>query len=335
MRGFFFEISKFHPYPIKLSYNTYMARSFRLSDFSILMNTKSNGVYSHIAPNLTWGEGLISLGAILSPLANTFGVLTAIDNEHVNETTIIAQTVHRPGTEVANFTFFSPLSTLPSPAFNRLIEYLIKKLGKRKAHSVIAEISEDAPILEALRQENFSMYARQQIWELKTRPKPEKQEIHCRWLAGLDAINVHRLYNRIVPHLIQSFETGPLDRLRGVVCYRNNVLAGYADVTSGPWGIWAQPFISINESNPQLILAEIMNLITPRSWRPVYVCVRTYQSHLGQLLQNLGAKPGPKQVLVARRLTSTVQKSTLASIPHINGSREATTPYSHPLENKK
>ena len=33
-----------------------------------------------------------------------------------------------------------------------------------------------------------------------------------------------------------------------------------------------------------------MNLITPRSWRPVYVCVRTYQSHLGQLLQNLGEK---------------------------------------------
>jgi hypothetical protein len=298
---------------------------------------QKKGLYPHIAPNLTWGRGLITLGAIFSPFADSIGMLTAIDEDQLNLNPTVAQVSHRSGAELAHLTFFSPESALESPespAFNRLIEYLITKLGDRKAHSIVAEVPEDSPLFEALHKENFNVFARQQIWKIKFKPKLEDTDIRCRWLAGLDAINVHRVYNRIVPHLIQSIEIGPLNRLRGVVCYREDELAGYADVITGPWGIWAQPFIPLNEPEPQLVLSEILNLLAPRSWRPVYICQRTYQSHLSQLLGDVGAEPGPKQVVMARRLTSAIKKPALSPIPHINGSREATTPYSNPFKNK-
>jgi len=277
---------------------------------------------------------LITLGAIFSPFADSIGVLTAIDEDQLNLNSTVVQVSHRSGAELAHLTFFSPESALGSPAFNRLMEYLIAKLSDRKAHSIVAEVLEDSPLFEALHKENFSIFARQQIWKIKFKPKLEDTDIKCRWLAGLDAINVHRVYNRIVPHLIQSIEIGPLNRLRGVVCYREDELAGYADVITGPWGIWAQPFIPLNEPEPQLVLNEILNLLAPRSWRPVYICQRTYQSHLSQLLGDLGAEPGPKQVVMARRLTSAIKKPALSPIPQINGSREATTPYSNPFENQ-
>jgi hypothetical protein len=311
-----------------------MARTFRLSDLSKLISDQKKGLYPHIAPNLTWGRGLITLGALFSPFADSIGVLTSIDKDQLNLNPTVAQASHRSGAELAHFTFFSPESALETPAFNRLIEYLITKLGDRKAHSIVAEVPEDSPLFEALHKENFSVFARQQIWEIKFRPEFEDSDIRCRWLAGLDAINVHRVYNRIVPHLIQSIELGPLNRLRGVVCYRDDGLAGYADVVTGPFGIWTQPFIPLNEPEPQIVLAEILNLLAPRRWRPVYICQRMYQSHLSQLLQDLGVEPGPKQVVMARRLTSAVKKPALSPIPQINGSREATTPYSNPFENK-
>jgi hypothetical protein len=53
------------------------------------------------------------------------------------------------------------------------------------------------------------------------------------------------------------------------------------------------------------------------------------------LLQDLGAEPSPKQAVMVRRLTSSIKKAVLSPIPQINGSREATTPYTRQINNTK
>lgn len=310
-----------------------MIRSFRFSDISKLNKLKNEGVFPHFPSTLTWGQGLVMFRAALSFLGNTAGTFTAIDENLKTKKHVIAQAVHHSGARTAHFSFYSPGSAVRSPAFNRLIEFLISKIGEHRAQSIMAEVDHDSAIFKALCEENFSEYTHQHIWKIKTKPVLYESELTCRRMAGLDTLNAHAVYTRIVPKFNQSVETGPLNRIRGVVCYRGDELAGYADVSEGPRGIWIQPFIPVNESEPDVLISEILNMFSPHNWRPIYLCQRTYQSHLTQLLQDLGAEPGPKQAVMVRRLTSSVKKPALSPIPQINGSREATTPYTRPINN--
>jgi len=310
-----------------------MVRFFRFSDISKLNKFRNNGIFPHNSPTLTWGQGLVIFRAAISFPGNTTGAFTALDEDPMIKIPVFAQAVHHSGARAAHFTFCSPGSAVRSPAFNRLIEFLITKLGEHSAQSIMAEVDHDFAIFEALREGNFSEYTHQQIWKIKTKPALYESDIKCRRMAGLDTLNAHAMYSRIVPQFNQSVETGPLNRIRGVVCYRGDELAGYADVSEGPRGVWVQPFIPVNESEPGLLVSEILNMFSPHGWRPIYLCQRTYQSHLNQLLQDMGAEPGPKQAVMVRRLTSSIKKPALSPIPQINGSREATTPYSRPINN--
>jgi hypothetical protein len=90
---------------------------------------------------------------------------------------------------------------------------------------------------------------------------------------------VRALYNSLV---------GPVQRLeppisgdpRGLVYYQNNELLAYAEFRPGPRGIWVQPFVHPDVGGNRPTGGGLANLPARRS-RPIYTCVRSYQSWLG------------------------------------------------------
>ena len=183
-----------------------MARSFKITDIAALKNYQENYSFHNHAHTYTWGQSLIRLGAVFSPFADSFGMLTAIEYDNSTNIPAIAQVVHHSGERLAKLNFFSPVSAIDSPVFGNLIDFLISKLGERKAQSLMAEVSEDSSTIEAFQKENFHIHARQQVWLVKSKPKLEENEIRCHWMAGLDALHVNSIYTKIVPKFNQSID---------------------------------------------------------------------------------------------------------------------------------
>ena len=312
-----------------------MARLIKLSDFPTWLKKNKFGINTHSPSHLCWGNGIKNFLALFSSFANIIGNFSINESDKSTQETFFIQAQHTSGSEIAHLTYLSPAENINSHQFPQSIEYLITKLGERKAHCLVVESPNNSALQEELLNNKFSAYAQQNIWKLNTKPKLGPTNIDCRWLGGADAINLNRMYNNIIPHQVRSIETGPLDRLKGVVCYRDGELAGYADISTGPLGTWAQPFIPSTEKEPELILEEMLYLLSPRSWRPIYICVRSYQHYLEPVLKKLGAIKGPDQIVLARRLTSIVKKPVLSALPQLNGSREASTPFSNSFRNKK
>ena len=89
-------------------------------------------------------------------------------------------------------------------------------------------------------------------------------------------------------------------------------LLGYIDLKFGPRGIWAQPFIHPDVFDVENRIKDIFDSIPNRRSRPVYFCVRSYQSWLETTLTALEAEPGPAQAVMVKRLA--VQHSSQTPI---------------------
>ena len=133
--------------------------------------------------------------------------------------------------------------------------------------------------------------------------KEEGFELIMPWVpVGQEDINsVQSLYHNLVPGLVQQKEPLPSKNVRGLVCCGQEKLLGYADLKSGPRGIWTQPFIHPDTANVDARLRDLFASIPNRRSRSVYLCVRSYQSWLESALKPIGAEPGPLQELPTNR----------------------------------
>lgn len=305
-----------------------MIRPFELADLKTLHRYRQRGIFMDSVAALTWGRVLVPARAVFSPLSEAVGVYTDIYQHKSVDAPLIAQVSHRLGAQQARFTFLAPDSVVDSTALSELLESLIKRLGERKAHRIVADVEERSNTFEALRNLSFSIYARQSIWRVSKIAGRRKLSDHpWREIVSRDEFNAKRLYAAIVPTLIQQAEPTPWEELRGYVYYHQDELLGYVDVVEGPRGIWAQPFIHPEMEDVGLHLTNLIASLRPKDRRPVYVCLRSYQSWLSATLEDLEAEVSSTQAVMVRRLTAAVKKAELAPIPSINGTQEVTTPY--------
>jgi hypothetical protein len=56
-------------------------------------------------------------------------------------------------------------------------------------------------------------------------------------------------------------------------------------------------------------LATLINNLTDRKNRPVYICVRSYQAWLEPVLADLGAQAGQRQAVMVKHLARLVRES--------------------------
>ena len=141
---------------------------------------------------------------------------------------------------------------------------------------------------------------------------------------------MHFLYSNLVPALVQQMETAPSNRLRGLVYYQGTELFAYIELRYGLQGIWAQPFIHPDTDSVADLLYAVLQEIPFRRSRPVYLCLRSYQSWLEPVLEEMQAQPSPQQAVMVRHLAVTRRVTQSIALPTLNGkTAEPTAPIAH------
>jgi hypothetical protein len=302
-------------------------RPFDWHDLPSLHRLRNESIFLDSALVLTRGPLLVP-GALLSSLAPSMGLFTGMQSDdHSGAEQVIGQLIHPQGSQFAHLTFLTPLAALDSPSAASLLDYMATISGERGALRMLADVDEHTQAFDALRKCGFAVYNRQRIWQLTGRPPAEAQPGRWRTATSQDALAIRSLYNDLVPALVQQAEPFGSQRPRGVVYCREGELLAFVELRYGGRGIWVQPFVHPDAEDVSGQFIELMNKIPNRRSRPLYVCVRSYQSWLEPLIEDLGAEAGPRQAVMVRHL-AVAQKAVRAfALPALEGGQpEITAP---------
>ena len=304
-------------------------RKFDWRDLPILMRYRKRGIFFDTASVLTRGELLVQLGAILSNFAPATGIYTYLHSDDENQReSLLGQVTYAQDQQLARLSFLAPVSALDENSLLNLLEYIIQQIGKRGAFHLLAEVEDGTACFENLRQAGFALYVHQRIWKSPPNTDLKDNQTYWREITGRDVIAVRSLYNTLVPPLVQQVESLPTEQMKGQVYYLDDEIKAYAEIRYGQQGIWMHPFIHPDTQDATPLLADLMTNLPNRHSRPIYLCVRSYQSWLENSLQDLEASAGPTQAVMVKHLAVSQQVKSSFNLPALEGGQhEITTPF--------
>lgn len=246
------------------------------------------------------------LAAWSSHLLPTRGVYTAVVPSTDGRPPLIGQVTYQMGERSARLAFMLPESEASAAAAGDLLNGLAVQAGSWGAYNLLAEIDEHHAAFEGLRRAGFFVYAWQQVWRMQ--PVTGGQNgCESRWkpATALDELAVRSLFLSLVPPLVQSAEPLSAGSLHGLVYHQEGEVLGYAEIVSGPGGIYIQPLLHPAVDDVPGLLCDLMRTLGPLLKRPVYLAVRSYQAWLEATLQQMQAEMAPRQALMVKHLTTT------------------------------
>jgi hypothetical protein len=310
-------------------------RPFDWRDIPILLRYRKRGIYFDYASLLTRGESLIHLGAMLSYFAPATGIYTFLySNDDQDRESLLGQVRHNQDQRTARLSFIAPASALDGNTLQVLLDHIIRQTGKRGAFHLLAEVEDGTECFDDLRQAGFALYVHQRIW--KSPPEAEDKSNPARWreITGRDVIAVRSLYNTLVPPLVQQVESLPNDDMKGQVYYQDDEIKAYTVIRYGQQGIWMHPFVHPDIQDVTLLLEDLISNLPNRHSRPIYLCIRSYQSWLENGLEDLQASAGPTQAVMVKHLAVAQKVKSSFSLPAIEGGQqEITTPFARSERN--
>ncbi len=306
-------------------------RAFTLADLPLIHRLKSHGISldseSYLARGLHTAED-----AALSrlPLA-AVGAPTVVARH--GRAAAFGQLRHTRGTPQAHVVFMAPaLGAGPAlgPAtaasdpdtletlWLHLLDALAVEAGTRGAQTIHAEVDENSPIFEVLRQAGYASYARQDIWRRNPAPPPVAGALPLRPVAGREMPAVRFLHAQTVPRLAQQAD--PIPAEEGLVYFMEDKAWCYLTVSEGNRGVYLRPYLH-PEAEPlaQEVLAGALIALERSARVPVYCCVRQYQGWLNGPLERLGFVPWARQSVLVRHTTSRVEHPAFAPLPGVRG----------------
>jgi hypothetical protein len=297
-------------------------RPFDWRDLSTLHRYRNQGLFLDSALLLTRQPSLVPTGALLNYFAPSTGIFTYVGEEDGQPGPMMGQVMHPGGLQTAHLSFLAPEAALQSPgiALEGMFETMSVEVAERGGMFILAEVYENHAAFELLRRSGFAIYARQRFWQLNVPPAVARESA---WRACIDRdmIPIRSLYNNLVPGLIQQVEPPPTTRPKGMVYYQGDDLLGFIVLTYGPRGILAQPFIHPNAEHLSDSLSPLLESLPDRGDRPVYLCVRTYQSWLEPALYDAEAQPSPLSAVMVKRLVVSRRAEQPFAIPALEGTR--------------
>jgi hypothetical protein len=301
-------------------------RHFDWRDLSGLRRWRHETIFMDSSLVLTRGP-LVVQGALLSYLAPNSGIYTAVSDTPEQASPVFGQVMQSNDSPFAHLTFITPDTGLDSPALPELLEYLVTLSGGRGALRLLADVDEQTQTYQALRRAGFAIYTRQRIWQLTGRPIGPAIAADWRWARSRDLVAIRSLYTNLVPGLVQQVEPYPNSQPRGMVLYKNGDLLAFVEIKTGSRGVWAQPFVHPDALDISELFVDLVQKLPYRHSRPLYLCVRSYQSWLDSALEDLGAEAGPRQAVMVKHL-AIAQKATWAyTIPALEGGQPEITAY--------
>lgn len=222
----------------------------------------------------------------------------------LNGDSLLGSVIHTPGETFARLHYLAPSSHLTHPSLPQLLEHLLTQAGMWGAFHVIAEVDETSDAFPALRAAGFAVYAWQRMWDMSDVASPASPSGWTR-AREVDIPAVQSLYHQIVPPLLQPVEPTPR-RAVGFICREG--MRCYISPTSGMAGIVLNPLIHPDATDVETKLASLSASLPDRRGRPVYLCVRSYQTWLEPALEDLGATASPRQAVMVKHLARLIKE---------------------------
>jgi hypothetical protein len=287
-------------------------RPLDLLDLPIISRYRNDVLTLDSARALTRGHPLGTMGllAYINPARHLYAAIA-----NGGESALLGGVIHSRGDIFAKLLYLAPSSRLDDRQLPALIEHLAMQAGEWKAFHVLAEVNETSDVFPALRMAGFSVYAWQKLWDVSllgksTAPNGEStQSSGWRRVQSVDLPVVQNLHYQIVPPLLHPVEPAP-NRAVGFVHSEN--MKCYASVTSGIYGIVLTPLIHPDEHNVSEKIASLISSLPDRGGRHVYLNVRSYQTWLEPVLEDLGAQASPRQAVMVKHLARLVKEGQLA-----------------------
>ena len=303
-------------------------RPFDWRDLPALHRYRTQCLFLDRAQVLTNGPIFVPKGAVLSSLSPATGIFTFLaTDEAESQLPLIGQVTHASGQGSARLSFLAPDVPLPSPLLAGIIEAMAVQVGERGGLRILGEVDSEHTLYEGLRQVGFGVYARQRIWQLEGLPTGQTLPGLRRAHPGADTAAVRFLYANLVPGLVQQVEPPPANHSQGLVLYKGNELLVYVEIRYGARGVWVQPYVHPDAESVAEPLIRMLRDLPYRRGRPVYVCVRSYQSWLEPVIEHLGAEPSAPQAVLVRHLAQARRQQVANALVVLNGkSAEPTLP---------
>jgi hypothetical protein len=294
-------------------------RSLDLRDLPNLYRLRSDTIGLDSARTLTRGNplGAVGLMAYVNPARHIYASIA--DGDGVN---LLGGIIQTRGESFAKLLYLAPSSRLDHPDLPALIDHLSAEAGGWGAFHVLAEVQEASSAFDGLRKSGFSVYAWQRMWEISQITESGSRSStdgngSADWkrVESIHQAVIQSLYQQIVPPLLHPVEPIPQHTKagwiadKGVKCYMN--------VMQGIYGIVLMPLIHPEVVDAGAKIISLVGHLRDRHNRPVYLCVRSYQTWLEPVLADLGARAGKRQAVMVKHLTRLVkdEQTVLAAQP--------------------
>jgi hypothetical protein len=201
-----------------------------------------------------------------------------------------------------------------------MLDYLTARAGATGALRLLADVDERSSVYESLRSAGFATYARQRVWKLNIPTETLNADPQgWRKATDRDGLAIRVLFNNMVPGLVQQIEPISTENPRGLLFYEKGELLAYVELKYGPRGVWANPVVNTGAEEITLHLQDLFRSLPRQTSRPVYVCIRSYQSWLENTLEFLGAEAGPRQAVLAKHLAINQKVGRVFAMPSLEG----------------
>ena len=282
-------------------------RPLDILDFPLIARYRNDALTLNSTRALTRGNplGTVALMAYVNPARNMYSAVTNGDGADLVGGVILAR-----GDTFARLLYLAPASRLDHAALPELVENLVTRAGSWGALHVTAEVDENSDAFVALRQVGFSVYAWQRMWDISGIDGEKNTNSGWKRSHSVNFPGIQNLHHQIVPPLVQPVE--PISKnIRGFIC---SVDTGcFVSIVTGVYGIVILPLIHPEATNVVEKFKALMPILPERRNRPVYMMVRSYQTWLEPVLEDLGASPGERQAVMVKHLTRRIMEEQPAS----------------------
>ena len=289
-----------------------MARTFALRDFWVLKHLEERGVGFDLR-NALIHPRMPSQAALIGYLTrHHLGAVTCVHK--VNGSVGFVQVWPQGGALSWHLSYLAPsLAEQPGAAdlWHSLLSQLFGCAVRQGVLPVFARCAEDVEIESTLRQNNFGLVTREEVYVLTRPPSPAPAPRGLRRPDEADRWSLYKLYSQAVPSLVQKAEglspqevRSPLQSLASppdehyIWVDRGEVIAHFA-VSHGRLGTWMDSIVRPDRRGDVLPYLHYILAQQPCSPdRPLYVCVPDYAVGLGWLLRTLGFETFARQAVM-------------------------------------
>ena len=247
---------------------------------------------------------------------DTSGAILASMMPHTSRHTLVArahgqhaigQFYMTPDGDHAQLAYLAPRLEVETDdsAWLLILDAMVRQAGKRGAHTLRAELDENSPLFETMRQSGFAVYARQFMY--MHQPHQEligSDELDLQPTDDSDATQILLIYSRTVPSLLQ--QVGILPDNHGYLYRENGQVMGYINVAEGREGVYLMPYMDHRVGSEQVakVIITVASLIPRASKRPLTVRVRRHQGWFGSALEDMGFERVAQQAVMVRHIAA-------------------------------